>query len=83
MHRAATTDYLCCVPALEDLKGAGRARLTRVFAGAKLVILSNTPKRYAKFVAKFARLFHLKTAWFFQKNIMLRQSDAKKKNGLR
>ena len=30
-----------------------------------------------------ARLFHLKTAWFFQKNIMLQQFDAKKKNGLR
>ena len=29
LHRAATTNYLCYVPVLEDSKGAGRARLTR------------------------------------------------------
>ena len=27
LHRAATTNYLCYVPVLEDSKGAGRARL--------------------------------------------------------
>ena len=35
LHRAATTNYLCYVPVLEDSKGAGRARLTR-FARAKV-----------------------------------------------
>ena len=30
LHRAATTNYLCCVPTLEDSKGAGRARLARL-----------------------------------------------------
>ena len=28
-HRTATTSYLCCLPALEDLEGAGRVRLSR------------------------------------------------------
>ena len=37
LHRAATTNYLCYVPVLEDSKGAGRARLTRI-AGAKVTI---------------------------------------------
>ena len=29
-YRAATTNYLCYVPVLEDSKGAGRTGLTRV-----------------------------------------------------
>ena len=29
LHRAATTNYLCCGQALEDSKGAGRTALTR------------------------------------------------------
>ena len=37
LHHTATTVYLCCVPALEDLKGADRARLTH-FAAAKVSI---------------------------------------------
>ena len=32
LHRAATTDYLCCGQALEDLSGAGRIGLTHIFA---------------------------------------------------
>ena len=35
LHRAATTNYLCCDQALEDSKGAGRIGLTR-FASAKV-----------------------------------------------
>jgi len=37
LYRAATTNYLCYVPVLEDSKGAGRTRLTR-FAAAKVII---------------------------------------------
>ena len=29
LHRAATTNYLCCGQALEDSQGAGRIGLTR------------------------------------------------------
>ena len=32
LHRAATTDYLCCGQALEDLSGAGRTGLTHILA---------------------------------------------------
>jgi len=27
LHRTATTEYLCCVPTLEDFSGAGRVGL--------------------------------------------------------
>ncbi len=30
LHRAATTYYLCCGQALEDLQGAGRIGLTHI-----------------------------------------------------
>ena len=30
LHRAATTCYLCCGQALEDLQGAGRIGLTHI-----------------------------------------------------
>ena len=30
LHRAATTYYLCCGQALEDLSGAGRIGLTHI-----------------------------------------------------
>lgn len=30
LHRAATTDYLCCGQALEDSSGAGRIGLTHI-----------------------------------------------------
>ncbi len=32
LHRAATTNYLCCGQALEDSLGAGRIGLTHIFA---------------------------------------------------
>ena len=31
LHRAATTNYLCCGQALEDSLGAGRIGLTHTF----------------------------------------------------
>ena len=32
LHRAATTNYLCCGQALEDSLGAGRTGLTHILA---------------------------------------------------
>ena len=32
LHRAATTNYLCCGQALEDSLGAGRIGLTHTFS---------------------------------------------------
>ena len=47
LHRAATTNYLCYVPVLEDSKGAGRARLpmlltceSKPFKGRKPSVLN-------------------------------------------
>ena len=52
LHRAATTDYLCCGQALEDSSGAGRIGLTHISAGtiplfsaAKVRIIFSTRKK--------------------------------------
>ena len=46
MYRAATTNYLCCVPTLEDSKGAGRTRLAHIsIADAKVVIYFENAKQ--------------------------------------
>ena len=36
LHRAATTNYLCCGQALEDSLGAGRIGLTHILLYQKL-----------------------------------------------
>ena len=41
LHRTATTLYLCCVPTLEDSKGAGRVGLAEC-KGTKKFITSNS-----------------------------------------
>ena len=53
LHRAATTNYLCCGQALEDSKGAGRAALTRLFLGAKIGFPDETGKPMAEKVCHF------------------------------
>ena len=53
LHRAATTNYLCCGQALEDSKGAGRAALTRLFLGAKIGFPDETGKPMAEKVCLF------------------------------
>ena len=41
LHRTATTNYLCCVPALEELLGAGRVGLATANIQS-FFILTNT-----------------------------------------
>ena len=50
LHRAATTFYLCCGQALEDLKGAGRAAPTRLFSAANLRLSFLSPNISAHFL---------------------------------
>ena len=54
LHRAATTNYLCCGQALEDSKGAGRIGLTRfsLFAGAKVDIFFDLTSKHVFFFKK-------------------------------
>jgi hypothetical protein len=44
LHRTATTEYLCCVPTLEDFSGAGRVGL----AGAKVQLFYYTASFFEK-----------------------------------
>jgi len=44
LHRTATTEYLCCVPTLEDFSGAGRVEL----AGAKIQLFYYTASFFEK-----------------------------------
>ena len=42
LHHTATTQYLCCIPALEDSRGAGCVGLAR----AKIQSISNFTKNF-------------------------------------
>ena len=41
LHRAATTNYLCCGQALEDLKGASRTALSQMLCKITIILLYN------------------------------------------
>ena len=42
LHRAATTYYLCCGQALEDLQGAGRIGLTHILVFTQMSLQEHT-----------------------------------------
>ena len=59
LHRTATTEYLCCVPTLEDFSGAGRVGL----AGAKVQLfyyIANFFYFFSCLVVLFLLLLHQK-----------------------
>ena len=53
LHRTATTLYLCCVPTLEDSKGAGRVGLAECKGTKKIIICNLIPIFFLYFYANF------------------------------
>jgi len=60
LHRTATTLYLCCVPTLEDSKGAGRVGLAECKGTKKIIICNLIPIFFCTFTQIFSlNLFYL------------------------
>ena len=60
LHRTATTLYLCCVPTLEDSKGAGRVGLAECKGTKKIIIYNLIPIFFCTFTQIFSlNLFYL------------------------
>ena len=57
LHRTATTLYLCCVPTLEDSKGAGRVGLAECKGTKKIETNNNISIFFCNFTQIYLDFF--------------------------